>query len=187
MAGAHEPPELATTNHSSSTTLAAHSGSLDMERKEQDKAEADTVEMAQLQYLKAEHPHAHPHSQSQHQHPPAVDRPEDLAGSASSEQLATEMEIPIELARQITDIGPPPDGGLEAWLCVFGTFFILFCVIGICAWWLDTTDLSDELRAVQALVHPPPAAGLHGIAGCLAWFRAVDTGVLGCGVCWAFL
>lgn len=28
------------------------------------------------------------------------------------------------------DIGPPPEGGREAWLCVSGAFFVLFCIFG---------------------------------------------------------
>lgn len=30
-----------------------------------------------------------------------------------------------------TDIGPPPDGGATAWLCVMSTFMLLFCIFGI--------------------------------------------------------
>jgi len=49
---------------------------------------------------------------------------------------------PQELARQLTDnpsviqqlavddIGPPPDGGKDAWLCVAGAFFAIFCLFG---------------------------------------------------------
>lgn len=40
----------------------------------------------------------------------------------------SEREPPPE-SRQ-PDIGPPPDGGREAWLCILGTFFHLFCVFG---------------------------------------------------------
>lgn len=29
------------------------------------------------------------------------------------------------------DIGPPPDGGKEAWLCIAGCFLHLFCVFGL--------------------------------------------------------
>jgi hypothetical protein len=29
------------------------------------------------------------------------------------------------------DIGPPPDGGREAWLCVLSTFLLLFCIHGV--------------------------------------------------------
>lgn len=28
------------------------------------------------------------------------------------------------------DVGPPPEGGKEAWRCVFGAFFLLFCFFG---------------------------------------------------------
>lgn len=42
---------------------------------------------------------------------------------------------PADLERPLTgqsvDIGPPPDGGREAWLCVTGTFLQLFCVFGL--------------------------------------------------------
>jgi MCP family monocarboxylic acid transporter-like MFS transporter 10 len=49
---------------------------------------------------------------------------------------------PVELERRLTadpeierqmaedDIGPPPEGGREAWLCVCGAFFVLFCIFG---------------------------------------------------------
>lgn len=40
-------------------------------------------------------------------------------------------ELPLEGAP--LDIGPPPDGGREAWLCVAGTFLQLFCIFGLCA------------------------------------------------------
>lgn len=29
------------------------------------------------------------------------------------------------------DIGPPPDGGKDAWLCIAGCFLHLFCVFGL--------------------------------------------------------
>ena len=34
--------------------------------------------------------------------------------------------------RQMADdeIGPPPEGGREAWLCVAGAFCVLFCIFG---------------------------------------------------------
>jgi len=30
------------------------------------------------------------------------------------------------------DIGPAPDGGLEAWLCILGGLLLMFCVFGFC-------------------------------------------------------
>lgn len=42
---------------------------------------------------------------------------------------------PGDLERPFTgvplDVGPPPDGGREAWLCVAGTFLQLFTVFGL--------------------------------------------------------
>jgi hypothetical protein len=30
------------------------------------------------------------------------------------------------------DIGPPPEGGREAWSCVAAAFFLLFTIFGFC-------------------------------------------------------
>lgn len=37
-----------------------------------------------------------------------------------------------EIERQMADgdVGPPPEGGREAWAVVAGAFFVLFCVFG---------------------------------------------------------
>ena len=40
-------------------------------------------------------------------------------------------EVPAQpLGKVDGDIGPPPDGGREAWLCVLGAFFAVFCIFG---------------------------------------------------------
>jgi hypothetical protein len=61
---------------------------------------------------------------------------------------------PVELQRQLTahpeieaqmaddDVGPPPEGGREAWACVLGAFFVLFCIFGFS----ESTLLSDGDR-----------------------------------------
>lgn len=33
---------------------------------------------------------------------------------------------------KVDDIGPAPDGGLKAWLCILGAFCSCFCVFGLC-------------------------------------------------------
>lgn len=114
MATNHESQELTTTQRSSTTTLAQ--SVVDMDKDE--KRDATGLEKEVDREI---------HS---HQHPPAVPQEEDLTRQIS-QRVAEEMHISYELARQITDLGPPPDGGLEAWLCVLGTFFVMFCLIGV--------------------------------------------------------
>jgi len=57
-------------------------------------------------------------------HPaPLSSDPQELA-----RQLTDNPEVVQQLA--VDDIGPPPDGGREAWLCVAGAFFAIFCLFG---------------------------------------------------------
>lgn len=62
--------------------------------------------------------------------------------SSRDEDILAELQHELGLDRQITptpnpardkavlDAGPPPDGGRDAWLCVAGSFLVLFCVFG---------------------------------------------------------
>lgn len=43
-------------------------------------------------------------------------------------RLTQDPEIERQMAGE--DIGPPPEGGKDAWLCVSGAFFVLFCIFG---------------------------------------------------------
>jgi hypothetical protein len=36
-----------------------------------------------------------------------------------------------DVERQLSGVGPPPDGGFEAWAVVASTVFVLFCVHGL--------------------------------------------------------
>lgn len=48
------------------------------------------------------------------------------------ERILTEHpDVEKQMASDDPDIGPPPDGGLEAWLVVASTVFILFCIHGL--------------------------------------------------------
>lgn len=48
------------------------------------------------------------------------------------ERILTEHpEVEGQMAMDEVDIGPPPDGGREAWCVVASTVFILFCVHGL--------------------------------------------------------
>jgi len=38
--------------------------------------------------------------------------------------------LDVEKGQEPLDVGPPPDGGAAAWLCVFSTFLVLFCIHG---------------------------------------------------------
>lgn len=51
--------------------------------------------------------------------------PEQLA-----QRLARDPDVEKQLALQDPDVGPPPDGGREAWLVVFSAFGLLMCIYG---------------------------------------------------------
>lgn len=56
---------------------------------------------------------------------------------AQLERVLTEHpDIERQMAADEVDIGPPPDGGREAWCVVASTTFVLFCVHGLgeCGW-----------------------------------------------------
>lgn len=48
------------------------------------------------------------------------------------ERILTEHpEVERQMAMDEQDVGPPPDGGREAWCVVGSTVFVLFCVHGL--------------------------------------------------------
>lgn len=69
---------------------------------------------------------------------------------------------PVELERRLTqdpeierqmadgDVGPPPEGGLEAWSVVAGAFFVLFCVFGFGEWHQLETDQKRKQELIPA-------------------------------------
>lgn len=60
----------------------------------------------------------------------------DLGAVRSREEIiATATEPPALSGTALPthpDVGPPPDGGLEAWLCILGGMLQMFCVFGFC-------------------------------------------------------
>jgi hypothetical protein len=58
--------------------------------------------------------------------------PPPLPGSQHElERVLTDHpDIERQMVIQELDIGPPPEGGREAWLVVISAFFVLFCVFG---------------------------------------------------------
>ncbi|TXT13669.1 hypothetical protein VHUM_01036 [Vanrija humicola] len=98
------------------------------------------------------HVHAHAHNfLAEPHHDPAAELALVRSISPrlrSSRDGDIERELEDELAREITNgasarntptpaapapapLGPPPDGGLEAWLVVAGSFLSLFCIFGL--------------------------------------------------------
>ncbi|KAL7424204.1 hypothetical protein Q5752_001790 [Cryptotrichosporon argae] len=66
-------------------------------------------------------------------------------------QLARVLTADPDIERQMrgapgaggeTDVGPPPEGGKDAWLCVASAFMVLFCVFGF-----DERAMSSLLRS----------------------------------------
>lgn len=51
------------------------------------------------------------------------------AGSVG--RRSTDVEAQERPTLHFDDIGPPPDGGLTAWLVVMSTMFLQFCVFGL--------------------------------------------------------
>lgn len=55
-------------------------------------------------------------------------------GSTASRRSSAEADVEAQVQtppHDPNDIGPPPDGGLEAWLVVMSTMFLQFCVFGL--------------------------------------------------------
>jgi hypothetical protein len=73
---------------------------------------------------------------------PAEGPPSDIHSSTSSnditgERLDNEPGIHYaEAAKSWPSGGPPPDGGLQAWLMVLGAWCALFCTFG----WINSTS-----------------------------------------------
>lgn len=58
-------------------------------------------------------------------------------------------------------IGPPPDGGREAWLVVFAAFFQQFCIFGMSESLLKRASVDSSLgewSVAGVLPHPPTVA-----------------------------
>ena len=51
---------------------------------------------------------------------------------ALERRLTTDPDVAGQMGMGDDDIGPPPEGGPEAWRCVLGAFFLLFCFFGFC-------------------------------------------------------
>lgn len=49
-----------------------------------------------------------------------------------TEKLTPVKSLPGQAEAQDGEdvLGPPPDGGLDAWLCVFSAMFLPFCIFG---------------------------------------------------------
>ncbi|WWC69344.1 uncharacterized protein I206_103282 [Kwoniella pini CBS 10737] len=82
--------------------------------------------------------HAHQPNHSLHRPPTRNDGydnfPPPLQGIRNSadleRRLTTDADLVGQMAVNDDDIGPPPEGGKDAWLCVASAFFVLFCVFG---------------------------------------------------------
>jgi hypothetical protein len=63
-----------------------------------------------------------------------------MTKTATTTTVAAVDDIPDTLNHP--DVGSPPDGGLEAWLCILGGMLQMFCVFGFCE--LDINDLQAD-------------------------------------------
>lgn len=53
------------------------------------------------------------------------------SGAASVEEAsASSVPVPVPLAPPV-DFGPPPDGGLDAWMVIASTTLVLFAIFGL--------------------------------------------------------
>lgn len=80
-------------------------------------------------------------------------------------QLTQHPEIERQMADD--DVGPPPEGGKEAWACVMGAFFVLFCIFGFSESLLQGrvnesvgAESSDNVWAAAGVLSRPPAKRL---------------------------
>ncbi|WVF72075.1 hypothetical protein IAT40_006887 [Kwoniella sp. CBS 6097] len=82
------------------------------------------------------HPHHHLHLQHLHRPPTRSDGLDNFPPPLPSSSLELERRLTRDpdIQRQMglgdDDVGPPPEGGKEAWLCVASAFLVLFCVFG---------------------------------------------------------
>jgi MCP family monocarboxylic acid transporter-like MFS transporter 10 len=74
---------------------------------------------------------------SSRQPPPVEDGFDNVPGPLPTsdpvelERIITEnREVRQQMRLDDGDVGPPPDGGKDAWACVSAAFFVLFCVFG---------------------------------------------------------
>jgi hypothetical protein len=47
-------------------------------------------------------------------------------------RLTTDPDVAGQMGLGDDEIGPPPEGGREAWSCVGSAFFLVFCFFGFC-------------------------------------------------------
>ncbi|WWD16091.1 hypothetical protein CI109_100516 [Kwoniella shandongensis] len=82
-------------------------------------------------------------SHAQGGHPPQLHRPPTrndgldnmpppLPSSpiALQRRLTRDPDVELQMGVNDDEVGPPPEGGKDAWLCVASAFFVLFCVFG---------------------------------------------------------
>ena len=50
--------------------------------------------------------------------------------AALERRLTSDADMERQMAMRDEEVGPPPEGGKEAWGCVAGAFLVLFCVFG---------------------------------------------------------
>ena len=57
-----------------------------------------------------------------------------MQGVREEEEAREEREKQRDMVKQmdVPDVGPAPEGGLEAWLCVAGAWLILFTQVSVC-------------------------------------------------------
>lgn len=68
---------------------------------------------------------------TQHAHP--LQQAETQSSIGVAHQPSAELQppsVPDPTLAVEPDIGPPPDGGRDAWLCILGAFCLVFCIIG---------------------------------------------------------
>lgn len=56
---------------------------------------------------------------------------EDASASPQSAEVGAEDAPPTVPLVRVQSVGPPPDGGLRAWLVVIGSAFSILCVLGL--------------------------------------------------------
>lgn len=98
--------------------------------------------------------------------------------SALGRELTREDDPPLDsydLERAPTtgtlDIGLPPDGGREAWLCVLSSLLVLFCIFGIGLYLLlghGSKVPSHQFWPDGPLLPLPPAGGLLQVNCCVS-------------------
>jgi hypothetical protein len=88
------------------------------------------------------------------------------SGVELERRLTNDPDIGRQMAVNDIDVGPPPEGGKEAWLCVAAAFFVLFCVFGFGKWnpfsgvWKGNAESSHMLWNPSAVLSAEPAKRL---------------------------